>query len=374
MTAESTPEILIIGGGVIGLTTAYYLARENVSVAVIDKGDLGQEASWAGAGILSSGNPKRAKSPMGLLRALGVAMHAELAAELRDRTGIDNGYFRCGGIELRRSEEALEKRRIENLVHEERGEGNNCEVLDSKQLREIEPSLSPSLPGAVYFPEMAQVRNPRHIKALIAACGSSGVRLMPGRPVYGWERDGDRITGALSADGALQAERFVVAAGSWSDMLLQMAGWRCQVRPIRGQIAMLHTSPPLLRRILLSGAEYLVPRPDGRVLVGSTEEDVGFDKRTTAEAIQDLLRLAIGLAPGLAHAQVERCWAGLRPGSPDGKPFIGLVPGCRNLFAATGHFRSGIQLSPSTGLVMTELLTGRTPSVVVEAFRLDREV
>jgi glycine oxidase len=365
-------DVLIIGGGVIGLTTAYFLAREGVRVAVLDKGELGQESSWAGAGILPGANPKRARSPLGKFRALSISLFPELSAELRERTAIDNGYLRCGGLELRRSGDSLEKQRIENLVREERGEGAQCEVLDAQQLHELEPALSETLPGAVYFPDMAQIRNPRHLKALIAACGKLGVLFHTGCPVFALEREGNRITSVRTSAGALAADRFLIAAGSWSEMLLALAGCSVPIRPVRGQIALLNISPPILNRVLLAGSQYLVPRPDGRILVGSTEEDVGFDKRTTALAIQDLLTLATTLVPGLAQAQVERCWAGLRPGSPDGRPFLGPVPGFDNLFIASGHFRSGIQLSPGTGLVMKELLLGLPPTVPLEAFRIER--
>ncbi len=366
------PDVLILGGGVIGLSTAYFLGRAGARVAVVDKGDFGQEASWAGAGILPGGNPKRANSALGRLRAHSIALFPDISAELRERTGIDNGYLRCGGLELRRSGDALEKQRVENLAREERGERLHCEVLDGPQLRALEPALSEELPGAVHFPEMAQVRNPRHLKALIAGCAALGVQLRPGCPAYGLVQTGERVTAVRTPEGLLHADRFLIAAGAWSDMLVQLAGWRTEIRPVRGQIAMLTAQPPLLRRVLLAGDHYLVPRPDGRVLVGSTEEDVGFDKRTTAEAIQGLITLAIRLAPGLAGAQVERCWAGLRPGSPDGRPFVGPVPGCANLYVAAGHFRSGIMLSLGTALVMTELLLGREPTVPLEAFRLDR--
>jgi glycine oxidase len=130
----------------------------------------------------------------------------------------------------------------------------------------------------------------------------------------------------------------------------------------------------LFRHIVTFGARYLVPRPDGCVLAGSTEENAGFDKRTTAAAVAGLLALAARLVPGLADAPVERCWAGLRPGSPDGMPFLGPVPGLDNLFVAAGHFRSGIQLAPATGVVMTDLLLERPPSLPIDAFRPDRDV
>ena len=370
MSGES--DILIIGGGVIGLTTAYFLAREGIRVTVVDKGDLGQESSWAGAGILPGGNPKRAHTPLGQLRARSVSLFPELSAELRERTGIDNGYVCSGGLELRRSADALEKQRLDSLVREERGEGTNCEVLDARALHELEPAVAESLPGAVYFPEMAQVRNPRHVKALIAACAQLGVRLLTETPVYALEQAGVRIQAVRTPAGSIRAERFVIAAGSWSDMLLELVGWRVHIRPIRGQIALLNLVPPIFKRILMAGSQYLVPRPDGRVLVGSTEENVGFDKRTTAAAIQELLGFALQLVPGLAQAHVERAWAGLRPGSPDGRPFLGPVPGFDNLFLAAGHFRSGIQLSPGTALVMKQLLLGELTDVPLDPFRLDR--
>ena len=154
--------------------------------------------------------------------------------------------------------------------------------------------------------------------------------------------------------------------------LSRSLGWRPGIHPVRGQIALLNSDVPVLRRILLWGLRYVVPRADGRVLIGSTEEHAGFNKQTTAAAIADLLALGCQLAPGLAEARVERSWAGLRPGSPDGLPFLGSVPGFSNVYIAAGHFRAGIQLSPGTGLVMKELLLGQPLTVPLDAFRLDR--
>jgi glycine oxidase len=219
---------------------------------------------------------------------------------------------------------------------------------------------------------MAQLRNPRHIKALLACCRTLGVTLRPGCPVHGFDKQSTRITAVQSSAGRLVADRFLLTAGAWSESLLAPLGCRPGIRPVRGQIALLNTGPPLLHRILLEGKRYLVPRADGRVLVGSTEENAGFDKRTTAEAIGDLLALARRLVPAIGQAQLERCWAGLRPGSPEGMPFLGPVPGFDNLFVAAGHFRAGIQMSPGTALVMKELLLDQPLTVSLAAFRLDR--
>ena len=358
-------DILIIGGGVIGLTTAYFLARDGLRVEVVDRGSLGKEASWAGAGILPPGNPKHARTPMDELRAHSAAMFPRLSADLRERTGIDNGYLRSGGLEfLRPSDHAS--------VQEWRGEGIAADELDEAATARLEPALAAGLGPAVFLPEMAQLRNPRHLKALIAACAALGVRLRADCPIHGFERSGGRIARVTSDAGSLQAERYLVTAGAWTSALLEPLGCKLRVHPVRGQIVLLQTDVPRLRHILLWGAQYLVPRADGRVLVGSTEEQAGFAKRTTAEAIGQLLDLARMLVPTLAEAQVEQCWAGLRPGSPDGLPYLGLVPGIDNLFVAAGHFRSGIQLSPGTALVLRELLLGQKPTVPLTAFRIDR--
>jgi glycine oxidase len=358
------PDIVILGGGVIGLTTAYFLSRERVRIEVLDKGDFGQEASWAGAGIIPPANPRHARTPFDLLRAHSSALYPGLSQELREQTGIDNGYLRCGGLEVAAGGGDAEE--------EWRGEGVAVEVLAEQDARRLEPALAPGLGTVYHLPDMAQVRNPRHLRALLAACAARGVRLRPGCPAHGFERQGSRITAALTGAGRLAAGRFVLAAGAWTDALLQPLGWRPGIRPVRGQIALLHTGTPLVRRVLMHGKRYLVPRPDGRVLAGSTEEDAGFDKRTTAAAVGELLAFAVSLVPGLADAHVERAWAGLRPGSPDGLPFLGPVPGLDNLFVAAGHFRSGIQLSPGTGQVMAQLLLGQPPAVPLDAFRLDR--
>src|SRR5262249_1449351 len=159
---------------------------------------------------------------------------------------------------------------------------------------------------------------------------------------------------------------------AWSDSLLTQVGWQPGIRPIRGQIALLNTGTPLFHRVLLRGSRYLVPRSDGRVLVGSTEEDVGFAKHTTAGAIAELLSFACRWVPGLTTASLERSWAGLRPGSPDGLPFVGGVPGTDNLFVAAGHFRAGIGLSPATAMVVKEVILKQSLTIPIDMFRVDR--
>jgi glycine oxidase len=362
----SHPDVIILGGGVIGLTTAYYLAGEGISVSVIDRGDLGRQASWAGAGIIPPGNPAAARSPLDRLRAVSSSLYPSLSRQLREETGIDNGYLVCSGIDLSP---------VADLPTESwREEGIAFEVLEGAALRQAEPALSTQVERGYLFPGMAQVRNPRHLKALITACELRAVGLLPGCPALALTRQGSRIVAVETEQGSLSAGQFLVASGAWTDGLFAPPGWRPGIVPVRGQIALLNTGKPAVRPILLHGRCYIVPRPDGRLLVGSTEEDAGFDSRPTAGGIAGLLAVAERLIPSSRDATLETTWAGLRPGTPDGLPFLGLVPDFSNLFVAAGHFRAGIQLSPGTGIAMTELLLGRSPAIPLEAFRPDRPV
>jgi glycine oxidase len=358
------PDVLVLGGGVIGLTTAYFLAGEGARVALLDQGDFGQQASWAGAGIIPPGNPERAPTPFDHLRAHSSAMYPALSRQLREETGLDNGYVVCGGLELLDGVAVAED--------EWRSEGIVFRELDRESLHRLEPGLAPGLSRAYHLPDMAQVRNPRHVKALLAGCRARGVDLRPNCAGRSLVLRGSRLEGVETDQGRLTAGRYLLATGAWTDPLLAQAGWRPGIRPVRGQIALLHTGTPGVRPVLLHGKRYLVPRTDGRVLVGATEEEAGFDARPTAGGIAGLLAFAASLVPALAEAPLERCWAGLRPGSPDGMPFLGEVPGWANLYVAAGHFRAGIQLSPATGQVMTELLLGRPTTIPLDAFRLDR--
>jgi glycine oxidase len=357
-------DVIIVGGGVIGLTTAYYLAKQGVAVSILDRGDLGREASWAGAGIIPPGNVARARTPFDRLRAVSAATFPDLSRALLEETGIDNGYLPCGGIELIEDDEPS----IEPWLDE----GIAFQAMSNAELKRLAPGLSAEAGRGYFLPGMAQVRNPRHLKALIAACELLAVGLVPSSEVFSLVRQGDRVSAVETEEGRVAGGKFLIAAGAWTDELLAPHGWRPGVRPIRGQIALLKSVRLELRSILLQGKCYLVPRGDGLVLVGATEEDAGFNSRPTAGGIAGLLAFAERLVPGLAEAYVERCWAGLRPGSPDGLPFLGMVPGFSNLFVAAGHFRSGIQLSPATGLMMTDLLTGQQPTVPLAPFRLDR--
>lgn len=358
-------DVLVLGGGVIGLSTAWFLAQAGVRVTIVDQGDLGRQASWAGAGIISPGNLEHARTAMDQLRARSAALFPELSRTLREQTGIDNGYSLCGGLELPANAD-------DDMSSEWRREGIAFEELAGNELHRRFHYLVPNLNRAYFLPGMGQVRNPRHLQALQAACATLGVSMRPHCAARRLVRNGNRIEAVETDQDRLRAGRYLIATGAWTDALLEPLGVHLGIRPVRGQIALLNTGAAERRPVLHRGKCYLVPRGDGRVLIGSTEEDAGFEAHTTAAAIAGLLSFGTSLVPELAQAAVERCWAGLRPGSPDGKPFLGPVPGFNNLFLAAGHFRSGIQLSPATALVMKEVLLGEKPTIALDEFCLDR--
>lgn len=363
-------DVLIVGGGVIGLSLAYELAGHGAAVRVIDAGQPAREASWAGAGILP---PARATSgdPLEQLTALSNDLHRQWSEALRATTGIDNEYRRSGAIYLARDPE--ETYRLREFAAQARGRDIVADELSAAKLHDVEPALCPADLAAAYLvPEECQLRNPRHLKALLGACVARDVKITAGAAAHDVEIRGDRITAVRTSVGALQADQVCLTAGAWSAALAERWGVTAAIKPIRGQIVLLATPRPVLARIINEGARYLVPRRDGRLLVGSTEEDAGFDRSTTAGAIGGLLEFALGLAPQLAAAQIERSWAGLRPCTGDGLPYLGRVPHLDNAFVAAGHFRGGLQLSPGTAVVMSQLMRGERPAVDLHAFRVDR--
>ncbi len=366
-------DVIIVGGGVIGLSIAYALAREGIVATVLDRRELGREASWAGAGLIppESEHAQAALHPSVALRSWSASLFPAWSQALRDETGIDNGYRRSGGVDVAATEDeelALKttagRWRIEGIVHER---------LSPADILRVEPALNPSLRLVYFLPDRAQIRNPWHLRALSSAVTRRGARLEPWQAAQHLTQRGRRIVSVQTASGELACGWVIMAAGAWSGSLLGSVGVHAPTPPLKGQIVLLRHERPLLRRIVEHGKNYLVPREDGRVLIGATEEHAGFDKRSTPAAVRDLLSEALWLCPALEHAEIEASWAGLRPGSIDTRPYIGSAPGFDNLIVATGHKRAGLQLSPATAELVAALVTGRPTPLDLDPFRIDRE-
>jgi glycine oxidase len=364
-------QIVIVGGGVIGLSIAYALAREGVVPTVLDRQELGREASWAGAGLIPPDAERAPAHPTIALRAWSARLYPQWTAGLHDETGIDSGYRRTGGVDVAWTD--LEATALRSTAGRWLAEGVTFERLAPRDYARVEPALDPGLEAVYFLPDRAQVRNPRLLRALMAAVTRRGGRLRPWHGAQGFEvRDG-RVTGVHTAAGTLPCGLVVMAGGAWSGQLLEPIGVHAPTPPIKGQIVLLRADRPLIHRIVEYGKNYIVPRDDGLILVGATEEHAGFDTQPTARAARDLLSCARRLCPSLSQAQVEATWAGLRPGSFDTRPYIGVAPGLANLIVATGHGRAGLQLAPATAEIVTDLVLGRQPRLDIGPFRLDRE-
>ncbi len=362
-------DVVVVGGGVIGVSIAWELSRQGVSVRVLERGDPGREASWAGAGILPPGNPDAAGHPYDQLRGLSCRLWPEWTQLLRDATGIDNGYRNSGGLEIRLSGPSDQ---LDDLAAAWRDEEVEAHLLGRDDVLALEPALNPATVVGLHLPQKCQVRNPRHFKALVAAASANGVEFVTGVPVEELVTENGHVVAARTADGEHAGGQFVVATGAWTRRLLGRSGIRIGIEPVRGQIVQLSARPLPITHVIGLGSRYIVPRPDGRILVGSTEEWVGYDKQNTADGVAGLIRFAEQLVPGLAGARFERCWAGLRPGAADGLPYLGPVPGHDNLLIAAGHYRAGLQLSPATAVLMRQLILGQESSVSLEPFACDR--
>ncbi|GAC1464500.1 MAG: glycine oxidase ThiO [Isosphaeraceae bacterium] len=365
-----TPDWVIVGGGVIGLSVAYQLACEGVATTVLDRRQVGGEASWAGAGMIPANIERLRTNSMVDLRSWSAVLYPEWSASLLEETGIDNGFRRTGGVDVGLTEEEEQDLRAtagrwkrEKIIHER---------LAPADFQRVEPALSREIRVAYFLPDRAQIRSPRHLRALSVASTRRGSLIRPFRGVMGFESRGERVSAVRTDNEIIPCAGVVLAAGAWTGALITSLGVSAPTPPLKGQIVLLRSEQSKLRRIVEHGKTYLVPREDGRVLVGSTEEDLGFDTRSTHVAVQDLIRVALKLCPTLAGARLENAWAGLRPGSPDTRPFIGSLPGYTNILVATGHKRAGLQLSPATAEVITDLVLGRPPRIDLAPFAIDR--
>jgi glycine oxidase len=368
----------IIGGGIIGLSIARELAGRGLSVRVLARDARRDTASWAAAGIFPPAPEYPAATANERFTAYSDRLHRRWAEELRVETGIDNELERCGGLHLAGDERSAARLREAHASW--LAKGARCEQLTAHDVATQEPALRLAVEqgrivGGLLLPDEMRIRPPRHLEALGQSCRMRGVEITPAADVRAIDVQNGRIEGVRIArcDGqaatdTVRADRYCLAAGAWSGRLAESLGLQIETRPIRGQIALVRLPEQVLSRVVNVGLDYLVPRTDGRLLVGSTIEDAGFEKITTPETIQRLLEFAQRLLGPLPDATLEQSWAGLRPGSVDGLPLLGAAPACSNGFVATGHFRAGLHQSTGTAVMLADLMTGRTPALDAASF------
>lgn len=349
-------DCVVVGGGLIGLLSALELHRSGFSTIVVERGPIGAESSWAGGGILSPLYPWRYDPAVTTLAAWSQAVYPSLCATLSEETGIDPEWTESGLLVLETPEQSVARQWA--LRH-----ATPCELLDEQQSRQLVPGLGATAGNALWLPGIAQVRNPRLLHALNARLHAAGVGLYENTEVRQINVRQGRVEGVTTATREIRASVVIVAAGAWSGEVLRAFNAASGILPVRGQMILFRAVPELLSPVVLYQDHYLVPRRDGRILVGSTVEYVGFDKSTTGEAMEHLRQAAFEILPSLDRFPIEKRWAGLRPGSPKGIPSIGPVPGCEGLYVNTGQFRNGVTLAPGSARLLADLITRRVPIV-----------
>jgi len=353
----SKQHVVIVGGGVIGLLTALNLAAEVESVVLLDRSSVGQESSWAGGGIVSPLYPWRYSPAVTALAHWSQDFYPQLAERLFVRTGIDPEVHTTGlyWLDLDDEQAALDWAAQNNRP---------LSAVDVAAVHDAVPVLGAGYSSAIYMANVANVRNPRLVKSLTAALlALPNVTIHEQCEVSGFVRDGERILGVSTASGDMLADQVVLAAGAWSGELLKTLGLDLPVEPVKGQMILYKCASNFLSSMVLAKGRYAIPRRDGHILVGSTLEHEGFDKTPTDAALASLKASAIELIPALADAQVVGHWAGLRPGSPEGIPYIGAMSGFEGLWLNCGHYRNGLVLAPASCQLLADLLLGHEPEI-----------
>jgi glycine oxidase len=359
------PDVLVIGGGIVGAAIAWRLTKDGLAVTLLEKGEIGRESSWAAGGMLTPVH--LAEYPPALVGICGasLALYEPLCREVAAASGIDPEY-RVTGLLLVVTDDAGDEAARE-LEAWKRERNQPVERLSRDEAVAAEPNLTPHLRRALRLPDIAQIRNNRMAVALAESAKRKGADIRANSPVTGFLRVPGRVTGVKTPRGDIYAGTTILAAGAWSHELLLPLGLDLKIKPIKGQILLAGGPPDFCRHMILDGESYLIPRADGRILVGSTLEDVGFDKSVILGTIGDLAERGARLMPELAKLPMVTSWAGLRPGTPDRLPYLGKGP-MDGLIVATGHYRNGILLAPITAEIVADLLAGQSSGVDLTPF------
>lgn len=338
------------------MLTARELSQAGLSVTLLERQRTGRESSWAGGGIVSPLYPWRYPDPVTRLARWSQERYQALSESLAGSTGIDPQWTRSGLLILAPDEQAAASRWAGE-------QGIPLQIVPPQEIGRIEPALRATGEPGIWLPGVAQVRNPRLAKALRQDLLQRGVDIREECPARRLIHSRGRIEGVDSNGEILKSDRVIVCAGAWSGSLAAAAGIGLPVEPVLGQMILFRARPGLLTRITLRQDRYAIPRRDGRILFGSTLERQGFGKRTTSHAREELSAIARSLFPLLKEFPVEHHWAGLRPGSPRGIPFVTPVDGVAGLFLQAGHFRNGVVLGPASARLMADLVLDRPPIV-----------
>jgi glycine oxidase len=362
-------DVAIAGAGLIGAGIAYELAKAGATVTVFDRDEPAHAASWAGAGMLAPFSEELPDPAMLALCRTSFDMYAPFANELLERTGVDVKFATCGTLHI--ALDAASFAALSVAADAYRANGGDVTVLDRAGVLEREASVSRTVAGGLFVANEAQVDNRRLGRALLAACGDLGVRFERSAQLS-IETDERRVRGVRTSRGFVPANVVVNAAGAWAGELAGVpVRARVPVFPVAGEMLAIAVPRSFARALIWLGHTYLVPRADGRLLVGATVLERGFDARVTASGIQALLDRALLAVPALGDFALVETWAGLRPGTPDKRPYLG-ASSVDGYFVAAGHYRNGILLTPVTAQALAQTIAAGRTDVDLAAFSPNR--
>ena len=360
-------EVVIVGGGVIGLSIARSLALRGVNdICLLERGSIGTEASFAAAGMLAPQAEANSRDDLFELLCQSRDLYPNFASALKEETGVDIELDTTGTLYLAFTED--DQREIDERYEWQSRAGLPVEKLTSADAQVIEPCIALKTSGALRFPQDIQVENRRLLSALTNSVTQLGVHVLSGINVEAVQTTNYRVTGVATSRGSIPCSVVVIAAGAWTSFINSTI----KVEPVRGQIICLTAKPQLTRHVIYSPRGYIVPRQDGRLLAGSTSELVGFAKEVTAGGISTILQNAVEIAPAISALPVTDSWAGLRPKAADGLPVLGPCGEIDGLIYATGHYRNGILLAPITGELVTQTIVEGIVPTELAPFSPDR--
>lgn len=364
-------EVLIIGGGVIGLSLARELYRKGFrQITILDRGQVGKEASYAAAGMLSPHAEADKPDDFYYFCSESGELYPQFAEDLLEKTGIDIQLDREGTLCLALREKDLAE--IHHRLQWQKKAGLPVEYLSASETRKLEPFVSPDVLGSLFFPHDWQVENRFLLQALRKFCQLNNINLIEDAQVIRLLVKNGRTVGVKTPVLDFYAEKIVLAAGAWSSLIGTDVVSPIEIKPIRGQMISFHTAKRLFSKVIYSPCGYLVPRADGRILVGATVEDAGFDKSVTETGVSLLCENALEIAPRLMNLQIKEKWAGLRPFAQDGYPVLGSFPHLENFFIATAHYRNGILLAPLTARILADKIGENKDSRYLKIFSPER--
>ncbi|MDP2903637.1 MAG: glycine oxidase ThiO [Methylovulum sp.] len=360
----TNPDITIIGGGIIGMLTAREFFNAGASVMIIEKNQLGQESSWAGGGILLPLYPWRQADAITQLALQSLKLYPALAKQIFEDTGLDPQWTPCGILVTKNPD-------INSAVGWCTANNIAFTPADTRFLNGL--NTEPEHP--LWLPDIAQARNPRLVKSLKQDLINKGIAVREHCELTAVKRDNNRIAAIHTTSGHNTVNELVIASGAWTGGLFQklfasLIGEQPQIAPVKGQMLLFDAEPDTLPFMILDGDQYLIPRRDGKILVGSTVEQDDFNKTTTSTAKDQLSAFALNLLPALNNFPLVKHWAGLRPGTQHGIPYIGRHPEISNLSINAGHFRNGLVMGPASAQLLADLMLDRKASVVTKPYQL----